>query len=136
MMVANRLGTAIAANRKPVRTAIVASTSRLSGASTGEVTAAIAASTRPVGHRNQPDLPKSVTNAKAAWTQPGSCFAAAASGASANTIATATRRMVARPAARTRARVPGTALKRGEAASTVIAALTLARAQRGQETAP
>ncbi len=77
-------------------------------------------------------MPKSVMNAKAAWTQPGSCFDAAASGASANTIASATRTMVASPAARTRARVPCTALKRGEAASTVIAALTLARAQRGQ----
>src|SRR5262249_28375000 len=131
MMVANRLGAAIAANRNPARTAIAARTRRLSGVSAGEATSVIARSTIPVGTRNQPDLPKSVTNANAAWTQAGRRFAASASEASAKTMAAAARTIVADPATRTRARVPGTGGRRGRPASAAMARLTLARAQCG-----
>ena len=69
-IVTKRLGTAIAANRNPTRTMIAASTRCENGVSTGGK-AASAIKSNPSGHRNQPDLPKSVMSSKNEMIQRG-----------------------------------------------------------------
>src|SRR5471032_2973395 len=81
MTVANRLGNPIATNRKPTRTITAATTSR----DTRDNVCGRAASAKnkmPSGHRNQPDLPKSVYQSKAEISQRGSVLAASIAAAS------------------------------------------------------
>src|SRR5262249_28163842 len=143
IMVVNRLGTAIAMKRKPTRTAIVASTSRSSGASAGDASAAMAASRMPVGHRNQPDLPKSVRKPNSSMTEAGARFADSAIEASTKTMATAAQDAQAAPPAQGRRMGAGDPPRldprrtpeRGKAAGDIVAGPAGPRGLRAAKTA-
>src|SRR5438552_14486511 len=71
MVAANAPGTAIAANRKANRVAAAPMTRSVKRGSAGDASAAISARPSPIGNRNHPDLPKSVTSLKGATTHRG-----------------------------------------------------------------
>ncbi len=80
-MVANRLGSPIAKNKNPALTAIESARASQSVATTPARPQSPSRS-RPSGHRNHPDFPKSVRKSNISASQCGSCRAPRIAGAS------------------------------------------------------